>query len=134
MIDAAAYFRRVLATGDSSLACLLPPKNLFLHISCSAFFTSSTLNLWFPDFNSEFLSVLTYLPLSSIFCCLDKFPPVDLVVESGVVPRLVQMLARHDLPQLQLEAAWAITNIACAEVKHARLLIDNGEEIHSQNI
>lgn len=99
-----------------------------------SFFTSSTLNLWFPDFNSEFLSVLTYLPLSSIFCCLDKFPPVDLVVESGVVPRLVQMLARHDLPQLQLEAAWAITNIACAEVKHARLLIDNGEEIHSQNI
>ena len=44
-----------------------------------------------------------------------------------MVPRLVQMLSRHDLPKLQLEAAWAITNIACAEVRHARLLIDNGK-------
>lgn len=57
---------------------------------------------------------------------IDKFPPVDLVVEAGVVPRLVQLLGRHDVPNLQMEAAWAITNIACAEVEHAKLLIDNG--------
>jgi importin subunit alpha-1 len=49
-----------------------------------------------------------------------------LVVEAGVVPRLVQLLARFDLPKLQFEASWAITNIACSEVHHARLLIDNG--------
>ena len=51
------------------------------------------------------------------------------MVEAGVVPRLVQMLSRNDLPQLQLEAAWTITNIACAEVKHAKLLISNGTKI-----
>lgn len=56
----------------------------------------------------------------------DKFPPVDLVVEAGIVPRLIELLARHDMPNLQLEAAWAITNIACTEVRHAHLLIRNG--------
>ena len=48
------------------------------------------------------------------------------------MPRLVQMLTRNDLPQLQLEAAWTITNIACAEVKHAKLLISNGRKIDNQ--
>jgi hypothetical protein len=43
-----------------------------------------------------------------------------------VVPRLLQLLNRNDLPNLQLEAAWAITNVACAEVRHVRLLINNG--------
>lgn len=57
---------------------------------------------------------------------VDKYPPVDLVVEAGVVPRLLQLLSRNDLPNLQLEAAWAITNVACAEVRHVRLLINNG--------
>jgi importin subunit alpha-6/7 len=49
------------------------------------------------------------------------------VVEAGIVPRLVELLARHDMPVLQLEAAWAITNIACTEVRHAHLLIRNGK-------
>ena len=36
---------------------------------------------------------------------------------SGVVPRLVQLLGGHDDPRVQLEAAWALTNICrCEEV------------------
>ena len=60
-------------------------------------------------------------------CHTDKNPPVDLVVEAGVVPRLVQVLSRNDSPKLQLEAAWAITNIACAGLQHATLLINHGK-------
>lgn len=42
------------------------------------------------------------------------------------MPRLVQLLGRSDAPTIQLEAAWAITNIACAEAHHAKLLIQCG--------
>ena len=56
----------------------------------------------------------------------EKTPPVNLVVESGVLPRLVNLLSRNDLPLLQLEVAWAISNIACAEAQYARILIDSG--------
>lgn len=57
----------------------------------------------------------------------DKNPPVDVVVDAQIiVPRIIQFLARYDCPKLQLESAWAITNIACGEVKHARVLIIHG--------
>ncbi|MCL7039753.1 hypothetical protein MKW94_017920 [Papaver nudicaule] len=29
-------------------------------------------------------------------------PPIDEVIEAGVVPRFVEFLARHDMPQLQV--------------------------------
>ena len=71
-------------------------------------------------------SVRVTLSMSFCPCHTDKNPPVDLVVEAGVVPRLVQVLSRNDSPKLQLEAAWAITNIACAGLQHATLLINHG--------
>ena len=54
---------------------------------------------------------------------VDRNPPIDLVVESGVVPRLVEFLTRQDHPNLQLEAAWAITNIACGSKEQVEVLI-----------
>lgn len=57
---------------------------------------------------------------------VDKFPPIDLIMESGVVPRLIEFLGRFDYPKLQLEAAWAITNVACGEPRHTRELVSLG--------
>ena len=57
---------------------------------------------------------------------MEKCPPVDAVVAVGIVPRLVELLKWSHEPKIQLEAAWSVTNIACAEVPHAQLLIHGG--------
>ncbi|XP_078470087.1 importin subunit alpha-4 isoform X3 [Lampetra planeri] len=42
----------------------------------------------------------------------DRNPPIDDLINSGILPILVQCLEREDNPSLQFEAAWALTNIA----------------------
>lgn len=34
--------------------------------------------------------------------CVERSPPIDEVIKAGVVPRFVEFLGRHDLPQLQV--------------------------------
>ena len=53
-------------------------------------------------------------------------PPIQQVVESGVVPRLVEFLDQDHNPPLQYEAARALTNIASGTVDHKRCLADAG--------
>jgi hypothetical protein len=46
---------------------------------------------------------------------VERSPPVEQVLQAGLLPVLVQSLAREGVPQLQVEAAWALTNIASTE-------------------
>ncbi|KAL0700561.1 hypothetical protein Bca4012_056683 [Brassica carinata] len=57
---------------------------------------------------------------------VDTNPPINEVIQSGVVPRLVHFLSSDDLPQLQLEAAWALTNIASGTSDNTKVIIDSG--------
>uniref|UniRef100_A0A4W3I7C8 Importin subunit alpha n=1 Tax=Callorhinchus milii TaxID=7868 RepID=A0A4W3I7C8_CALMI len=42
----------------------------------------------------------------------DRNPPIDDLINSGILPILVQCLERDESPSIQFEAAWALTNIA----------------------
>lgn len=37
-----------------------------------------------------------------LHACTERCPPIDEVIRAGVVPRFVEFLKRHDLPQLQV--------------------------------
>ncbi|EOA40102.1 hypothetical protein CARUB_v10008795mg [Capsella rubella] len=57
---------------------------------------------------------------------IERSPPITEVVQSGVVPRIVQFLSRDDFTQLQFEAAWALTNIASGTSEDTKVIIDSG--------
>lgn len=90
--------------------------------------------LYSPDLNARFRAVRDFRKMLS----REQNPPIDQVIECGVVPRMVEILGGRDLPalnteethklaqQLQFEAAWVLTNIASGTSDHTRLVVESG--------
>ncbi|CAB4253882.1 similar to Saccharomyces cerevisiae YNL189W SRP1 Karyopherin alpha homolog [Maudiozyma barnettii] len=53
-------------------------------------------------------------------------PPIDVVIQSGVVPTLVNFMDQNQPEMLQLEAAWALTNIASGTSEQTKYVVDSG--------
>ena len=53
-------------------------------------------------------------------------PPIAEVVAAGCISRFVSFLDRHEIPTLQFEAAWALTNITSGESKYTEAVIQSG--------
>lgn len=54
----------------------------------------------------------------------DRNPPIDALIDSGILPVLVKCLEATDNPSLQFEAAWALTNIASGTSQQTQAVVE----------
>ena len=57
---------------------------------------------------------------------IEKTPPIQPVIEIGMIPYLVQFIQQESMPDLQFEAAWALTNIASGNAEQTKAVVDAG--------
>ncbi|CAD8136216.1 unnamed protein product [Paramecium pentaurelia] len=52
--------------------------------------------------------------------------PIQQVIDANLVPKLIEIIQKEQIPQLVLEAAWALTNVASGTTQQTQSIIDKG--------
>lgn len=55
---------------------------------------------------------------------IEDSPPIQPVIDANLVPRLLEFMHLDSLPHLQLESAWALTNVASGTTQQTQTIID----------
>ena len=90
-LEATTQFRKLLSIG-----IILIRK--FVMFSCSTSYNF----LFIPNIVIHFELFYVSIVLISCFVSPERSPPIEEVIQSGVVPRFVEFLKREDYPQLQV--------------------------------
>lgn len=53
-------------------------------------------------------------------------PPIQPVIDAGLVPKMIEYVKQTEYPQLQLEATWALTNVASGNSIQCQSIVDKG--------
>ena len=57
---------------------------------------------------------------------VDRNPPIAQVLGAGILPRLRELLCDYSRPSVQLEACWALTNIASGSAEQTQAVVESG--------
>mmetsp|Transcript_34642 Transcript_34642/g.80886 ORF Transcript_34642/g.80886 Transcript_34642/m.80886 type:complete len:552 (-) Transcript_34642:130-1785(-) len=57
---------------------------------------------------------------------VEQSPPIQAVIQAGIVGRFIEFLKRVNQPDLQFEAAWVLTNIASGTADQTRVVVEHG--------
>jgi len=74
------------------------------------------------DLLSQHYGIIGFRKLLSI----EGDPPIDIVIQANLIPRFISFLERDDQPHLQMEAAWALTNVASGKSEHVAFVVNYG--------
>ncbi|KAJ1417185.1 Importin-alpha, importin-beta-binding domain [Sesbania bispinosa] len=81
--------------------------------------------IWSNDPAAQLEATAQFRKLLLLTLSVDS-PQIDEVIEERLVSRFVEFLTNHDLPNLQNEAAWALSNITWGKSEHKRVVIKQG--------
>jgi importin subunit alpha-6/7 len=57
---------------------------------------------------------------------LEHDPPIQDLIDAGILPYLIEWIQKFDFPQLQYESSWTITNIASGTHHHCQVIVEKG--------